>query len=351
MDTAATHMKESLNKSLNLALRCRNYSRHGDLDEYIAQAKGDAWRSYRSLWTRANNLETQMGYPLYVVLETFFRCNLRCIMCDMSFEQVRRQMDHRQTMSRDTLFNVLDQLGGLGTPSVALNAYNEALLDKELLYAGVERAKNNGILDVFFSTNATLLDEEAANRILDLEPTQIRFSFDAHSPETYEQIRRGARFETVRDNILRFMELKERRGQVLPVTRLSFVNMTVNTHEMRDYLAFWMDKADYISIQRYGPVDDSPEALALCVEDTPPPSGSYTCAYPFTTLYLRANGDALSCCSKLTFSTKVGNIHDMTVQECFNSPGMQYLRECMKSRELERVPRCHRCLKFAKLIV
>lgn len=350
MSDAKTERGEALNKSVHTVLKCRNYSRHGDLDAYVASRLGEPWRAYRELWTRVNDLELELDYPLYTVIETFFRCNLRCIMCDMSFEQVRKEMDHGATMSRETLFHVLDQLGGMGTPSVALNAYNEPLLDKELLYAGIARAKQAGILDVFFSTNATLLDEDAANRLLDLEPTQIRFSFDAHSPETYEKIRRGARFEQVRDNILRFMELKEKRGQVLPVTRISFVNMAVNTHEMEEYVAFWMDKADYISIQRYGPVDESPEALALRVEEVPPPQGGYVCTYPFTTLYIRADGDVLSCCSKLTHSTKVGNIHRQSVRECFNSPAMRRIRECMKSGEVAKVPRCWRCLKFSNLI-
>lgn len=341
-------MGDAINAAVNNIIKCRNYSRHGDLNEHIASRLGQPWRDYRKLWAEVNSLERELDYPLYVVMESFFACNLKCLMCAMKEGEFVRKYNHKARLAPADVDRVVDELRDMGTPSLALNAYNEPLMDKELLYYSLGKARQAGIPDVFFSTNATLLDEAAAERIIDLQPTQIRFSFDAVTKGTYEQIRIGAEFEKVLGNILRFMELKEKRGAFFPITRVSFVHMTINDPEMAEFIRFWMDKADYISIQRFMPYTPSEEQLALRVEEGPA-DVDFKCAYPFSTVYVRSNGD-INCCCKLPYSTTIGNIHRGSIREAFNSEKMAFMRQCIKQGETRKIPACHRCLKAGNLL-
>ena len=69
-------------------------------------------------------------------------------------------------------------------------------------------------ISTLLSTNGTFLDERIAARVLDSPLEQITLSFDGAKKETFEFYRKGAKFEKVRDNFVRFARMKhERRSQ------------------------------------------------------------------------------------------------------------------------------------------
>ena len=59
----------------------RDYSRHKHIDEYLGQILGEGFRKYRQDWDAVSNLERNANFPLFLVFETLFKCNLKCIMC------------------------------------------------------------------------------------------------------------------------------------------------------------------------------------------------------------------------------------------------------------------------------
>lgn len=347
--------KDSNNKSINNIIKCQNYSKHGDLNEFIAKYKGSKWREYRELFTKVNNLEEFIDYPLYVVIESFFNCNLKCVMCGMGDENFLDEFKHGKTLSIDNIKRIIDELSELGTPSIAFNAYNEPLLKKKLLLESIKYANEKGITDVFFTTNATELDEKTAIEILDAEPTQIRISFDSFTEDSYKKIRLGADFNKVKENILRFLELKEERKQVFPIVRMSFVNMSLNNSEIEDFIAYWKEKVDYVSIQRFMPCDDSEEQLSLRVDNIEEQdeiitqNEQFTCAYPFYNMYIRGNGDVMCCC-KLEASTKIGNINEMSISDAFNSKTNKLIRKSLLEKDFSNNKKCFDCLSNAKLL-
>ena len=52
--------------------------------------------------------------------------------------------------------------------------------------------------------------------------TQLFFSIDAASKETYDKIRKGSDWDKVMKNINYFLDLKKKKGKKLPVTRVNF---------------------------------------------------------------------------------------------------------------------------------
>ena len=73
-------------------------------------------------------------------------------------------------------------------------------------------------------------------KVLDSPLEQITLSFDGFKKETFEFYRKGAKFEKVRDNFVRFARMKHERGSKLQVV-VQMVRMEGNAGEVDDFLA------------------------------------------------------------------------------------------------------------------
>ena len=137
-------------------------------------------------------------------------------------------------MSFDLYQKIIDEGEKYRLPSVKLQYLGEPLLhpevDKQIRYA-----KDAGILDVIFNTNATLLTEEKSYEILEAGIDAIFFSVDSADPRTFNEIRIGADYEKVVANIHQFLEIKEKMGYDNVQTRIS---MTVIKHDLSELIRF-----------------------------------------------------------------------------------------------------------------
>ncbi len=70
--------------------------------------------------------------------------------------------------------------------------------------------------------------------MLDSPLEQITLSFDGAKKETFEFYRKGAKFEKVRDNFVRFARMKHERGSKLQVV-VQMVRMEGNAGEVDDF--------------------------------------------------------------------------------------------------------------------
>jgi len=113
-----------------------------------------------------------------------------------------------------------------------LHLFGEPLLNPNI-YKMIDMAEGVGIR-TGISTNATRLDEQAASALLDSKLSLLLLCLDGTKPETYERIRVGAKFETVRDNIARFAEMKRARKTPLTAT-LQMIHMTANEAERQSF--------------------------------------------------------------------------------------------------------------------
>jgi radical SAM protein with 4Fe4S-binding SPASM domain len=116
------------------------------------------------------------------------------------------------------------------TRDLTLQGLGEPLLAPGLLDM-VRIAKRRGIT-VGFNTNATLLTRARAGALVDAGLDWICISLDGATPETYEGIRDGARFERVAANIRGLIAVKRERGASHPAVKLVMVAMRRNLGEL-----------------------------------------------------------------------------------------------------------------------
>jgi len=308
-------------------------------DSILTDRFGAAFRYYRDGWKRVSLREYVPDFPLYLQLETTPRCNLRCRSCIQGYREIRQPyIAIERLMPIDLYRRIIDEAKQYGCPSISFHNNCEPLLDP-LLEERIAIARKAGFLDIILVTNATLLNEERAYRILEAGLTKISFSIDACSSDTYRKNRVGGDFDVVQKNILRFLEQKEELGRDIPLTRVSFVVTNLNNQEKQEFERFWSGRVDAVEFQNFTPLLGYNEDLILPGWE---PNREFQCSFPWKQVVIRANGDLLPCCSFYGHEVVIGNVHQKTIYNLWHSQKMKDLRYQLARGRFPYAP-CRRC--------
>ena len=118
-------------------------------------------------------LEECEKFPKYVEIEPTDRCNARCIMCTKSISQ----NEHVSTIS-DALFDkIVNEIKEYADwiEWVTIQWMGEPLLDMQL-EDRIRKLKSAGIKKVMLNTNASLLNAERCERLLNAGLDDLRMS-------------------------------------------------------------------------------------------------------------------------------------------------------------------------------
>src|SRR5579885_1361077 len=147
--------------------------------------------------------------PVEFIVETTAKCNLYCPMCP---RETHRQPKEDMT---DEIFERLVKESGASAEHMMLIGLGEPFMDRKIFDRIEYCARHN--ISTLLSTNGTFFDEKTCARVLDTPLEHITLSFDGATKESYEYYRKGAHFEKVRDNFVRFARMKQQRGAKVQV--------------------------------------------------------------------------------------------------------------------------------------
>lgn len=287
------------------------------------------------------------GLPVEYIVETTAKCNLYCPMCP---REVIPQP--KADMSDETFLRLVNQARGTAE-HMMLIGLGEPFLDPKI-FDRITYCEQHGI-STLISTNGTLLTEEVADRLLRTPLRHITLSFDGASKETYERYRKGAKFELVLKNLVRFCRMKhERKARIHVVVQM--VKMDGNAHEVDDFIRFWsaVPGVDQVRIKE--------DETRLLAPDSghPPEHWKYPCHYLWRgPAYVKYNGDVYPCCQSYALGGRpIGNINQQSLEEIFNSHEIQRMRQlhaCQRAGEIDICSRCptiipHPLLVYASLL-
>tara|TARA_B100001123_G_scaffold225454_1_gene253801 strand:+ start:125 stop:1156 length:1032 start_codon:yes stop_codon:yes gene_type:complete len=318
-------------------------SRHGDINDYLGQIIGPKFHDYRLKWEEVHSLNLETNFPLYLSLETLFKCNYRCDMCIYSEPTELAQARYPERMSDELFDRIISEATEFSCPSIGFNTVNEPLLDRDITRR-VGQAAKAGFVDLRMNTNASLLTSEKSLELIDAGLVRLYVSIDASTAETYSKVRKLGDFDLVKKNVLEFLEIREKSGQKLPILRLSFVRLKANEQEIPDFLNYWTELADLVTIQEYMPPvinEEFKEKRARSRKTTK----SYTCPQPYERLVIKGNGEVHPCCAQFNYKIKIGNLRTQSIYDLWNSSTMKELRGHMKDRTWDRLPICDKCIR------
>jgi len=314
-----------------------------EANEILCSVFGEKFRAYRRQWERASNFEVVTDYPMFLVLEAAYSCNLRCIHCVHGYDDLKAQWAYAHTMERPLYERVIDEAAAHGCPSLSLNNINEPLLSRELVDQ-IRYASAKGIMDIMINTNGVLLTERITERLLDSGLTRLLVSFDAASKETYTKVRVGGNYDKVLANVERFLEMRARRNLKVPVLRASMVRLSVNEHEVKDFVQQWSDKADYLAIQEFAAPEPNRAEFERLFAGSRMVLGEFRCPQPWQRLVVQGDGAVLPCCSQFAQELKLGDARETPVRDIWRSPRMDRMRELHRRGRYADNRTCARCV-------
>jgi radical SAM protein with 4Fe4S-binding SPASM domain len=291
-----------------------------------------AWNRFKLLWGYLRGKSRLSGLPVEYIVETTTKCNLYCPMC------ARESLPQPKEDMPETVFRRLVQDSGDSAEHMMLIGLGEPLLDP-LIYGRVALCARHGI-STLLSTNGVLLDEEASARLLDSPIEQVTLSFDGATKETFEFYRKGARFESVRDNFVRFCRMKQERRPGLQVV-VQMVRMERNASEVDAFISFWsaVPGVDQVRIKEDETNLMRPYAGHAATD------WKHPCHYLWRgPMYIKQNGDVYPCCQSCMLGGRpVGRIGEAPLEGIWNSRPMQEMRRLHAAGRASSIDVCSRC--------
>jgi radical SAM protein with 4Fe4S-binding SPASM domain len=294
--------------------------------------------------------------PIKIDVEPNNTCNFQCSHCQVTYWDKQPAY-----FDRKIFVKLLDQIPTL--MKVKLQGMGEPLLNKAfipMLQAGEARG-----IWMSFNTNGSINDPTKAKQLAQLQHTNINYSLDGATAETFTEMRKGSRFDRIVENI-RMMSDERERGSNLVMSAWTVVTQK-NIHELSKIVRLAKQLGlDRITIQphltNWGKeemlartddiqVENEPENFAtelaaaksvatevgidLRVNESNRFCRDKPCSWAWKSSYIAANGDVVPC-SVIADSNvvKMGNVFEQDFQEIWNGEAYQELRERIATHDL-----------------
>ena len=286
----------------------------------------------RLLWAYLTRKPVTGGLPVEYIVETTAKCNLYCPMCPReTHKQPKEDM-------ADEIFNRLVQDARSTGEHMMLIGLGEPLLDPKI-FDRIEYCHKHNV-STLLSTNGVLLEGDNAEKLLQSKVEHITLSFDGSTRESFEYYRKGAKFDRVRDNFVRFAKRKHELGAKIQIV-VQMIRLEKNWDEVDDFLKFWtaVPGVDQVRVK-------NDETNVLQPEGGHAPEDwKYPCHYLWRgPVYIKHNGDVYPCCqSYMLDGAPVGRIGDQPLEAIYDSPAMQHLRTMHTQGRAGEIDMCARC--------
>lgn len=292
-------------------------------------------------WTRA----LKPGYmPVRMWVEPTNTCNLKCVMCPQSCDDVKFQRGYMEF----ALFRKIIDEAKTFVYDMNLHHTGESLLHPEIVEM-VRYAKDAGIYTRMHS-NATKLTEELARGLLDAGLDFLSFSFDGFDKQTYEGIRRGANFERTLENIRTFLRLKKARGNVRPLTVFETIDFTAQLGTPSGLIPItpeiqaFRKQFDGLPLDKF--VLKAPHNWAgrFDAEGKPlHPEKFCACTFPWYAMVVFWNGNVSPCPQDFFNNLSLGNVKESSLRDVWLGEQAVMLRKKMKTRQFQDLNPCATC--------
>jgi len=258
-------------------------------------------------------------YPDIAAIEITNFCNLRCIMCPYS--KMTRKKQH---MKFETFKKIVDEIKNYPQGLSWFHMFGEPLLHPKV-FDFIKYGKKVG-LKIGISTNCTVLDKEKSRKLLKFNIDKIILCLDGNTKKTYEKLRKGAKFEIVKNNIINFLDMKKRGNFSKPHIILQLVKNKYNENEIESFKKEWKDKVDEINISEFGEwggqVDEISKLSTMKKRNL-----RFPCEYIWHILAIHSDGNVTICCVDFDKKISLGNVKNQKIYDIWNSKEMKKLRE------------------------
>ena len=182
---------------------------------------------------------------------------------------------------------------------------------------------------------------------------------DAATSETYDKVRipvtknvqKINRLIKIEENIKEFVKLRNKSGKQLPLTRVSFVALKDNSHEIDAFINKWIDIVDSVEIQKENSIKiynkihkiKNGEIKDVIIKS----DKKYHCNEPWGQVTINSDGSVGPCCNTVGRNIEIGNVLEKGLAQIWNDKKMMEIRNGFKTNSPNQI--CKLCLDFEKI--
>ena len=287
----------------------------------------------RRQWFENPQQQVVADFPLHVDIELASVCNLRCPMCYTITEGFKQRVNAK-LMDFALFTKIVDECTAGRVYSVRLSLRGESFLHKRIGDC-IRYAKESGIREVSSLTNGLRLDEEMFTQVMEAGMDWITISVDGMG-ETYEKIRKPAKFDRLVEKLKNFKLIKEAAGRPKPVIKVQTVFPAI----MEDPKAFYEFFAPLCDQVATNPLIDY---LRKDEEDKILYHDDFTCPQLFQRLTIGADGLVMLCANDELGEHIIGNANQQTIHDIWHGKPMVEAREKQIKHQWRDIEPCRRC--------
>lgn len=276
---------------------------------------------------------TVWGAPMVFAIELTNHCNLKCIMCPRGEPDVmERPVGH---MSAELFTRILDQTAVYDEPCW-LHLFGEPLINPSF-FERVQVAHERGMPRIGVSTNATLLNEENARKLIASPIDTVIVAIDGTDADVYERVRKSSvyTFDQVKGNAVRLLELRKRAKGRTPKFILSIIRMKETAAQLQEFTRFWKalgaDDVHHKSFTTWG--NQNSEFMTLACDDdrkliapSEPGERTFACKAAWESVVILWDGRVVPCCWDYDGKMTMGDLNRQTLAEVWNGAAYREFR-------------------------
>lgn len=271
--------------------------------------------------------------PDHVDLELSSACNMRCPMCYTITEEFKDKVG--LSMMDSALFKeLIDQCAEHRVYSVRLSLRGEPTIHPDFLE--LARYAKARIPEVSMLTNALKLTPAIFEELVKMQFDWMTISFDGLK-ETYERIRKPAKYDAAIAKIREFKAIKERYRSKKPVVKIQSVWPAIQDNPQ----AFFDVFAPIADLVAANPLIDYLHHDPLSKIEYEP---KFTCPVLWQRLVVGCDGRVLLCSNDELGKHILGDVRKQKLSEIWNGEAMRRARSIHRNyRGVNELEPCREC--------
>ena len=246
------------------------------------------------------------AFPSVLQIEVTSKCNLACVMCP-STDLTRP----RQNMDLALFEKIIAEAKGKSELAI-LHLMGEPLINPELDKM-IKICKQANIRSVI-STNGMLLDEQRQKSLCRSGLDTVILSFDGARKETYEKVRRGAKYERVKSNIEQFLKIKDR-----PHAVVQMISLDLTCREQEEFKKLWEKYSADVLSKPYTKWQGNLEKINRLGGGDHPALENKVCDRLWKWATIMQDGTVVPCCRDYDATIQFGNLRHNSIKEIWNN--------------------------------
>ncbi len=292
--------------------------------------------------------------PRSVKIEISPRCNYRCGFCALRTRQVQPKED----MNLDFFKRITKEMHEAGVEEIGCFYLGESFMNPELLVEAIRYLKRElGMPYVFLTSNASLAEPEQVNACMEAGLDSLKWSVNACDEEQFMDVMGVSPkyFYRATQNIRAVWEVRAaggyKTGLYASSIRYDDEQQARMEQMLKDKVLPYVDEHYWLPLYSMGSLATQREA-ELGFRPTAGNQGRLDalrdplpCWSAFTEGHVTAKGDVSACCFDADARWTMGNLHEMSFMDAWNSAAFQALREAHLKRDVTGTV-CENCVMY-----